>query len=200
MSDKPIAVLICDSITMGYRPLVQKSLSEKITVLGITENGGDSSQNLENLDERMINRGANLIHFNCGLHDLRFWKQRGDKKLPHHQQELDAYEANLRKIVERLQKETTARIVWGTTTPVMDDRVAAGGGVSRCQRDVEAYNQVATAIMNDAGVVIDDLHDVIQNDDVEACLGPDGVHMSERGSKLLSDTVCKCFLQQLGIS
>ena len=74
MSDKPVAVLIGDSIAMGCRPLVQKSLSEKVAVLGITGNGGDSSQPPENPDEGMINSGADLIHFNCGLHDLRFQK------------------------------------------------------------------------------------------------------------------------------
>ncbi len=66
-------------------------------------------------------------------------------------------------------------------------------------RDVKAYNRVATAIMTEAGIPIDDLYSAIQSDDVEACLGNDGVHMTERGNKVLTDAVCSFVLRQLGI-
>jgi lysophospholipase L1-like esterase len=193
--DKPSAVLIGDSICMGYRPLVQQRLSEIVNILGIAGNGGDSSRILENLDEWMISRDADLIHFNCGLHDLKF--ERGTNA---YQQPLEVYEANLRKIVTRLQKGTAkAHLVWATTTPVIDERHNAVKGFDRYQRDVEAYNRVATIIMTEAGIPINDLHSAIQNDDVEACLGADGVHMTERGNKVLTDAVCRFILQELSL-
>jgi lysophospholipase L1-like esterase len=192
MPDKPSAILIGDSICMGYRPLVQDRLSERVNILGITGNGGDSSRILENLDAWMIDRDADIIHFNCGLHDLKV-----ERSIETYQQPLEVYAANLRKIVQSLQKEATARLIWATTTPVIDERHNAVKGFHRYQRDVEAYNRVATAIMMEAGIVIDDLHSAIQNDDVEACLGPDGVHMTERGNRVLTDAVCKCILHQL---
>ena len=194
MSDRPSAILIGDSICIGYRPLVKQRLSDQVNILGIEGHSGDSGNVLENLDEWMIKRDADLIHFNCGLHDLKFAR---DTKI--YQQPIEVYEANLRKIVERLQKEVTARLVWVTTTPVIDERHNAVKGFDRYQRDVEAYNRVATVIMTEAGIPINDLHNAIQNDDVEACLGSDGVHMTERGNKILTDAVCECILRQLGI-
>ncbi len=194
MSDKPSAILIGDSICMGYRLLVEQRLSGQVNILGIEGNGGDSSRVLGNLDKWMTSRDAGLIHFNCGLHDLKF-----ERDTKAYQQPIDVYEANLRKIVERLQKEATARLVWVATTPVIDERYNTAKGFDRYQHDVEAYNRIATAIMTDAGIPIDDLHSAIQNDDVEACLGSDGVHMTKRGNEVLADAVCKCILNQLGI-
>ena len=192
MSDKPSAILIGDSICMAYRPLVKQRLAEKVDIIGIEQNGHDSACILENLDEWMINRDETLIHFNCGLHDLKVG--RDGKTL---QQPLEVYEANLRKIVERLQKESTARLVWASITPVIDERHSAVKGFDRRLRDVKAYNSVATGIMTAAGIPIDDLYSAIQNDDVTACLGRDGVHMTERGNKVLTDAVCQCLLSQL---
>jgi len=195
MPDKACAILIGDSICMGYRPLVQQRLSDEVNILGIPGNGGDSSRMLENLDGWMINRDADLIHFNCGLHDLKF-----ERTTKTYQQPLEVYEANLRKIVGRLQEETTkARVVWATTTPVMDERHNAVKPFDRYQRDVEVYNRVATAIMTEAGIVIDDLHSAIQNDDIGACLGMDGVHMTERGNRVLTDAVCTFILRELKV-
>jgi len=71
MSNKPTALLIGDSICMGYRPLVKQRLEDKVNIIGTDDNGGDSSNLLKNLDEWIIKQNADLIHFNCGLHDLR---------------------------------------------------------------------------------------------------------------------------------
>ena len=193
MLDKPSVILIGDSICMGYRPHVQERLSGEVDILGIEGNGGDSSRMLKNLDEWVINRDADLIHFNCGLHDLKFER---DTKV--YQQSLDVYEANLRRIVERLQGEAKSRLAWATTTPVINERHNAVKGFDRYLRDVQAYNRVATAIITEAGIPIDDLYSAVQNDDVEACLGADGVHMTERGNKVLTDAVSSFILGQLG--
>jgi lysophospholipase L1-like esterase len=191
MAHKSSAILIGDSICIGYRPLVKERLSGKVTILGITANGGDSSNILKNLDEWMINRDADLIHFNCGLHDLKL-----ERDATTHQQPLEVYEANLRRIVERLQKETTARLAWATSTPVIDERHSAVKGFDRHLSDVQAYNRVATAIMTEAGIPIDDLYSAIQSDDLAACISADGVHMTERGNSVLTDAVCRFILDR----
>ncbi|MDQ1317247.1 MAG: hypothetical protein QG588_898, partial [Candidatus Poribacteria bacterium] len=43
MIKKPTALLIGDSICMGYRPLVKQRLEDKINIIGIEDNGGDSN-------------------------------------------------------------------------------------------------------------------------------------------------------------
>ena len=194
MSNKPSVILIGDSICMGYRPLVKERLSGKVSILGIPENGEDSRKVLENLDEWMINRDVTLIHFNCGLHDLKLVSGAVT-----HQQPIEVYEANLRKIVERLQKETTVRLAWATATPVIDERHIAVKGFARHLSDVQVYNRVATAIMTEAGIPIDDLYAAIQSDDMAACISADGVHMTERGNSVLTDAVCKFLLDGFGL-
>ena len=200
MSSKPTALLIGDSICMGYRPLVKQRLEDKVNVIGIDDNGGDSSNLLKNLDEWIINRNADLIHFNCGLHDLRV-----DPKTGNYQQPLDIYKTNLQKIVQRLKEKTNAKLVWATSTPVIDERHNAVKEFHRYERDVEAYNKAATAIMKEAGIVIDDLFSIIMtsvarrnvSDDIEICLMPDGVHATEHGNNLLTNAVINCILRKL---
>ena len=188
MAKKPSAILIGDSICMGYRPLVQQRISDKIDILGITGNGGDSDNLLKNLDGWAINREADFIHFNCGLHDLKFER---DAKI--YQQPIDIYEVNLKKIVEKLKK-TDKKLIWATTTPVIDERHNKVKPFDRYLRDVQSYNQVALTIMKEAGIVINDLYSVIQGSNIETCLAADGVHFTEFGNKLLTDAVCACLL------
>lgn len=195
MPDKPSAILIGDSICMGYRPLVEQRLLDKIDILGIEGNGGDSARVLENLDNWMIDCEADLIHFNCGLHDLKF-----EREPKAYQQPIEVYEANLMKIVERLKNESKARLAWAATTPVIDERHNTVKGFDRYLRDVKAYNRVAAAIMTEARIPIDDLYGAIQSDDMEACLGRDGVHMTERGNDILADTVSRFVLHELGLA
>ena len=192
MPDIPSVILIGDSICMGYRPRVKQRLAGKIDILGIEGNGEDSRKVLENLDKWVINREADFVHLNCGLHDLKFHRDKNS-----HQQPLEIYEENLRKIVRKIGKNCSARLIWAATTPVIDERHNTVKPFDRYIEDVKAYNQVATAIMTEAGIPIDDLYSVIQNDDVEACLGNDGVHMTERGNELLTDAVCKFLLNKI---
>jgi len=192
MIKKPTALLIGDSICMGYRPLVKQRLGDRFNIIGIEDNGGDSNNLLKNLDEWIINQNADLIHFNCGLHDLKV-----DPKTGNHQQPLDVYKENLIEIIQKLQNEANAKLVWATSTPVIDERHNAVKEFHRHELDVEAYNEVATAIMKEAGIVIDDLFNIIMSDDIEICLMPDGVHMAEHGNKLLTETVSKCVLIEI---
>lgn len=192
MSAKPSAILIGDSICMGYRPLVKERLKEQVTVLGIEGNGGDSGNVLSNLDDWIINREAEIIHLNCGLHDLKF-----ERDTKAYQQPLDVYESNLRKIVERIKSESKARLIWVSTTPVIDKRHNSVKGFDRYIRDVKAYNEVANGIMKEARISINDLYSAIKNDDIAACLGNDGVHMTERGNRILADTVCSFLFDKL---
>jgi len=192
MIKKLTALLIGDSICMGYRPLVKQRLENEVEIIGIEDNGGDSSYLLKNLDEWIINRNADLIHFNCGLHDLRV-----DPKTGNHQQPIDVYKENLIKIIQRLQNEANAKLVWATSTPVIDERHNAVKEFHRHELDVEAYNEIATAIMKKAGIVIDDLFNIIMSDDIEICLMPDGVHITEHGNNLLTDAVINCILREL---
>jgi len=178
-------ILIGDSIRMGYEPLVREKLAGRAEVWGPEENGGDSTNVLAHLDEWALDRAADVIHFNCGLHDL--------KVLPDgaHQVALEEYARNLKEIVERLTSETDARLIWATSTPVVDDRHQARKGCDfqRFAKDVETYNRQALQIVNAAGIRVNDLHGVVERAGIESCVGPDGVHMTAKGYRILAETV-----------
>jgi lysophospholipase L1-like esterase len=186
-------VLIGDSIRLGYAPLVAKKLAGKAVIVSPKENGGDSSNVLKHLDEWVIQQKPAVAHLNCGLHDLKH--SRKDKK---HQVGLDAYEANLKEIVSRIQKQTNAVLIFASTTPILDDRHAKRkAAFDRFEADVKKYNEVAARVMKGAGVPINDLHGVVVRGGPEKLLGGDGTHYTAEGNERLADAVTEVLVKHL---
>ena len=74
------------------------------------------------------------------------------------------YEKNLKTILERIRKETNAKIIFATTTPIVDDLHAQRkAGFDRFEADVQKYNIAAVSVMKLAGVPINDLHQVVES-------------------------------------
>jgi lysophospholipase L1-like esterase len=189
----PTVVLVGDSIRMGYAPFVDELLRGKATLISQRENGGDTSRVLANLDDWVIRHQPAVVHFNCGLHDLKRLKKTGQPQVP-----LDQYEANLKKIIERLQKETKAKLIFATTTPINDERHAKRKSeFSRAEADVRRYNEVATKVMNELGVEIDDLHAYVTEQGADKLLRPDGTHYPEPASRKLAAVITKCIEKHL---
>ena len=186
----PKVVLIGDSIRGGYEKLVAQRLAGKI-VLSKVSAGGDSASVLQHL-EAIIGEQPDVIHFNCGLHDLK-----QDKQTQQHQVELAAYEANLTQIVARLQKETTAALVFANTTPIIDERHAKRGApFDRHEADVQRYNARALAVMRAAGVPVHDLHAAVVEAGAERLIGADGTHYSTAGYERLAEAVADSVWRQ----
>src|SRR5215471_4322119 len=118
----PRVVLIGDSIRLGYAPRVAARLEGKAVVISPQENGGDSANVLAHLDEWVLRQKPDIVHLNCGLHDLKRFKSDG-----HFQVELDRYAENLRRIVGRIRAGTDAALVFADTTPILDERHARRG-------------------------------------------------------------------------
>lgn len=189
--------LIGDSIRGGYAPYVIDMLPGCV-VISENENGGDSRNLPAHVKEWFIEPAPDIIHFNCGLHDLRTRQKDGS-----HQVALDEYGGNLRQLVARLKTLSGVTLVWATTTPVIDERhqhrfdhMPGEKAVFdyRYNRDVDAYNKAARAIMEAEGIPIDDLHAVVVANGVERIVSGDGVHMTPEGSRILAGQVVK-FLQ-----
>src|SRR5262245_32336700 len=172
----PKVVLLGDSIRAGYAPLVAKRLAGKAVVVS-PKGAGDSAHLLKELDAVVKEKPA-VVHFNAGLHDLRLVK-----KTKAHQVDLKAYRANLKLVVARLRKETTAALVFANTTPI-DDKLHAKrkAGYDRLEADVLRYNVAALEVMREAGVPVNDLHGLVQSAGGVALLGPDGTHFTKAGS------------------
>ena len=186
MNSLPLVVLIGDSIRMGYQDQVVNQLAGRAEVWAPKENGGDSRNVLAHLDQWVFARQPDVVHVNCGLHDLK--RAFGaESAVP-----LAEYEGNVRQILQRLQRELNGAVVWATTTPVEETWHHQNKGFDRLEADVEAYNAAARAVAVDLGVPIDDLFAVVEREGKARLLTQDGVHFTEEGSQLLGRTVAEC--------
>jgi lysophospholipase L1-like esterase len=185
-ADLPVVVLIGDSIRIGYEPFVAQELQGKARVVSPgQENGGDSANVLKNLERWAVSPQPAVIHLNCGLHDLKIDRQTGA-----HQVEPDAYRDNLGEIRRRLERETTARLIFATTTPVIEERHKANKPFDRFQADVARYNGIAREVMGQGeGFLINDLHASASGLDLGEALVNDGVHFTPQASRVLAETV-----------
>ena len=148
-------VLVGDSIRMGYAPFVAKLLDGKAIVVSPKPNGQDSGNVLRNLEEWVLKEKPDVVHINAGLHDLKL-KDRATRCRW-------SIEKNLKTILERIQKETKAKIIFATTTPILDNLHAQrNAGFDRLEADVQKYNIAAMSIMKQAGVPINDLHRLVE--------------------------------------
>ena len=190
----PKVVLVGDSIRMGYAPLVAKKLEGKAIIVSAKPNGEDSGNVLRNLDEWVIAEKPDIVHINAGLHDLKLT----DKG---HQVPLAEYEKNLRRILERIQNETKAKVIFATTTPIIDDRHAQRkAGFDRVEADVQKYNAAAVTAMKQARIPINDLHTVVESGGKARLMLPDGTHYTQEGYEVLAAEVSRSILSSLGLA
>lgn len=173
----PRVLLIGDSISIGYTLPVRKLLAGEANVHRPQANCGPTSRGIQQIDAWLGKGDWDVIHFNWGLHDLKVMP---DGK---HQVPLDAYEKNLRKLVQRLQK-TGATLIWCSTTPVPAGKLRP----PRSNDDVVAYNAVAKKIMNEHGIAIDDLY-TFALPQLKQIQRPVNVHFTEKGSAELAKQV-----------
>ncbi|MDB5306134.1 MAG: hypothetical protein JWO38_336 [Gemmataceae bacterium] len=190
----PRVLLLGDSIRLGYAPLVAKKLAGRAEVISPEANGGDTAATLGQLDQWLADAKPVIVHFNCGLHDLKV-----GTKTQAHQVPLDQYETNLKRIAERLKK-ATPHVIFAATTPIIDDRHAARkADFGRFDKDVRAYNERAAKAMLGLGIPVDDLYAIVQDGGPAELLGKDGTHYTPTGSDRLADAVADCLSRQLKV-
>lgn len=190
----PKVVLIGDSIRLGYAPLVGRRLHGRALVASAAENGGDSANVLRNLDDWVIREQPDLVHLNCGLHDL---KRNRDGR---YQVGLDDYLAHLGEIIARIRANSDATVVFATTTPILDDRHAGrGAGFDRLEADVQRYNAAAIEVMAGARVPVHDLHWIVEQNEPKQLLDTDGTHYTTAGYERLAEAVVDCIVRHLAI-
>ncbi len=182
--DLPRVLLIGDSISIGYTVAVREALAGKANVHRPAANCGPTIRGLEAIDSWIGDGKWDVIHFNWGLHDLKYM---GDKQ----QVPLPEYEKNMTTLVERLKK-TGAKLIWCATTPVPE-----GCSPPRTDADVMAYNAVAAKIMKANDISTDDLY-AFALPKLKEIQRPANVHFSPEGSKVLAGQVAKTILEALG--
>lgn len=179
----PRVLLIGDSISIGYTLPARAALAGKANVHRPPTNCGPTTRGLEQIDAWLGDGTWDVIHFNWGLHDLKFIE--GKRQVP-----LDQYEKNMKRLVVRLKK-TGAKLIWCSTTPV-----PKGCSPPRTNEDVIAYNAVAKKIIDANGIAVDDLY-AFALSRLEEIQRPANVHFTPQGSKVLADRVAASILKAL---
>ncbi|MDG1895949.1 MAG: hypothetical protein P8J37_13670 [Fuerstiella sp.] len=119
----PRVLLIGDSISIGYTVPVRELLKGKANVHRPLTNCGPTTKGVTEIKKWLGDGKWNVIHFNFGLHDLKYMGPKGQNLADpnadgsHQQVPPVEYEANLRKLVAVL-KNTDAKLIWRSTTPV----------------------------------------------------------------------------------
>jgi len=188
----PRVLLLGDSISMGYTLPVRARLAGKANVHRPAANCGETARGLRQLDTWLGGGKWDVIHFNFGLHDLKYLDEKGAYVAPDKGRQvapLLQYEKNLRELVARLQR-TGAQLIFATTTPV------PAGTLGRIEHDEIRYNEVAVRVMKELGVAVDDLHAVVapQQGKIQR---PKNVHFTDAGYALLADAVAASIVPAL---
>ncbi|MBM4040560.1 MAG: SGNH/GDSL hydrolase family protein [Planctomycetes bacterium] len=191
----PRVLLIGDSISIGYTVPVRALLRGKANVHRPLTNCGPTTTALKELDKWLGEGKWDVIHFNWGLHDLKYMNEFGDLVAVEkgtQQVPVEQYEKNLDELVQRLKK-TGAKLIWAATTPVPK------GAQGRVPGDEVKYNEAAKRVMDRHGVAINDLHAfAAQFTGYKAIQMEKNVHFMRTGSVELAKQVAAHILKALG--
>ncbi len=195
----PRVLLIGDSISIGYTVGVRENLKGKANVHRPLTNCGPTTSGVAKIDAWLKTGGEgkkwDLIHFNWGLHDLKYMGPKNQnladpKAEGSHQQVPPAeYEKNLTALVAKL-KATGAKLIWRNTTPV-----PAGAG-GRVVGDSVKYNEVAAKVMAANDIPTHDLF-TISKEGMSTMMLPKNVHFKPEGNKVLAKSVSDRILKEL---
>lgn len=191
----PLVVLLGDSIRMNYQGVVKTSLQDKASVWTPKDNCRHTAYTLENLEKWLGDKKPQVVHINIGLHDM--FLSGKDGKTRH---TLMVYSQNLRQIFNRLEELTDAKIIFATTTPVIEDRQAKSKGYKRVVRrntDVDRFNAAARNIAKKAGIEVNDLNQISKKAGADVVLREDGIHLSPKGNQLLGKHVAQQIVNAL---
>ncbi|MGE3803833.1 MAG: SGNH/GDSL hydrolase family protein [Gemmataceae bacterium] len=183
-ADKPRVLIIGDSISIGYTPVVAGLLKDQAEVVHSPGNAQTTRVGLKNLKNWLGEGKWDVIHVNWGLWDLRRPKKDATD-VP-----IEEYEKNLRQLLTQL-KETKAKVIWGSTTPVN-----LPNNYNRRDEDVQAFNAAAKKVCAELKIPIDDLYTVAKPDK-DKILVKDGVHFTKEGYQQLGAAVAEQIKQAL---
>ena len=177
----PRVLVIGDSISIGYTLPLRAALKGVANVHRPPENCQHTWRGLEAIDDWLGEGNWDLIHFNWGLHDLKFVDADGRRVSPtegNRVSTVEEYESNLEKLVQRLE-ETGAKLVWRTTTPVPE------GAIGRLPEDLPRFNRAAARVMSRHGIQVDDMNAFVVAERIPH-RSPDDVHFSAGSSEQLA--------------
>ena len=202
---KPNVLIYGDSISIMYSSEVRKSLGNQANVIRLFKNGGSSHDFIPNMNtmqdamfqptlEEGWNFKWNLIHFNVGLHDLKYLKGRHlDKTNGTQVSSVATYKENLDEICSYLKtKFPKAKLIFATTTPVPEN--AKG----RYKGDSVKFNNAALDVLKKyPDIEINDLYAFTKPHQKLWAQEPGNVHYNKLGSSEQGKEVARVIAENL---
>ncbi len=203
----PKVFIYGDSISIAYTEYVRASLEDKACVFRLHENGTSSNefiQKMETMKKAMfqpyLSQGWNfewdVIHFNVGLHDLKYVVDgKLDKQNGKQVSSLETYENNLRSIINYLKTNyPKAKLIFATTTPVPEGESGRNAG------DAKQYNDIALKVMKDhKDIIINDLYKFSIPVLEQFAICPGNVHYKAKGSRMQGIEVASVISNVIGV-
>ena len=195
------ALLLGDSIRMGYDDYVKELLQDRCEVCyAADDNGRFSAYTLWQMNQLFRQHGHfDVVHWNNGYWDMNIEAPMVD---PIHPPE--EYVHFLKRILAEIRRNG-ARPVFATTTPVLSSGSAAdntGSGALSIQYDntwVMRYNQAAKALMEAEGVPVNDLYALCEQDPYYYKCA-DLLHLTETGYRKCARQTADYILRELGMA
>ncbi|MDO6487556.1 SGNH/GDSL hydrolase family protein [Colwellia sp. 6_MG-2023] len=200
----PNVLIYGDSISIHYTKQVRENIENRANVYRLYRNGSDSGGFIAKMDKMhstMQNVALqdrwtfnwDVIHFNVGLHDLKYVKAgKLDKANGKLTASIDEYKTNLRNIIIYLKKlAPEATLIFATTTPVPE------GEKGRFAGDAIKYNTAALSVLkNFPEVQINDLYQLTKPNHTNWWAKPGDVHYNNKGTKAQANQVSSVILSQ----
>ncbi|TDK23873.1 SGNH/GDSL hydrolase family protein [Luteimonas aestuarii] len=185
--------LVGDSIRLNAEPTVRGMLAEFV-VKSPVENCESSTQVRKRIAEWLPAVPGDLVHINCGLHDLRY-----DAGASQPVNTLAKYVDNLRAIFDVLAA-TGATVVWATSTPFDEGRHNAAKASRRYRADLQRYNAASVDLARAHGFAVHDLHAVVLSHDLPSLLLDDGLHFNAAGNAVVGAAIARVIRKHLSES
>lgn len=192
----PQVVLLGDSIRIGYCRYVREALFGRADVLFPSENCAYAQRVLRSID--LWKNGQKwrddiaLVHWNAGLWDCLHLDGEGPLT------PLPIYREFIARIDRRLHHYfPDAKLVFATSTPVIEAGYTEPSHYFRLNADIEAYNAAAREVLEPLGEGIDDLYAVMA--EAPAAEHSDATHWyTPAGTRRIGEAVLRSIRGALG--
>lgn len=170
----PRVLLIGDSITRGYYPVVQKQLQGKALVDRLSTSAFVSDPMLAAQIAMVLDHAHyDVIHFNNGMHGWQHSEQEYRKGYP--------------AFVETIRRHApSAKLICATTTPLKASVPVKPDEPRSSDERIAARNAIALEIVQPQGIAVDDLFTPMKD---HPELHSDNVHFNPQGTALQGQQV-----------
>ena len=172
--------LLGDSIRLiGYGTKVPELLKDEFEVFQPDDNCRFSKYTLRGVLYEWANdiEGSDVVHWNNGLWDMCDF---GDGAFSTKEE----YVTNITRIAKVL-KSKAKTVIFATTTPILE-----GNPYDDNDRIIE-YNNLIVPVLKDMGVLINDLHSLVNSDVNKYIRHDDKLHLSEAGIDVCAEKVAQ---------